>query len=121
MNQQNKGSLKIFFSYAESIGKTQAMLKAAEISRNQGVDVVVGHIAAHTSEQISALSAQLEWLDPDSDTFDIDLALTRKPELLLLDELILLLISYFLFHQYHDQLQQFFELLELVSLDLYLL
>ena len=84
MNQQMKGSLKIFFSYAESIGKTQAMLKAAEIAQKQGSDIVVGYIASHTSEQIFSLFAQFEWLDSDRDTFDIDLALTRKPELLLL-------------------------------------
>ena len=28
--QRAKGQLKIFFSYAESIGKTEAMLKAAQ-------------------------------------------------------------------------------------------
>ena len=87
MSRQTKGSLKIFFSYAESIGKTQAMLKAAEIARNQGIDVVVGYIAAHTSEQPAAFPTQLERLAPDSGTFDIDLALARKPELILLDEL----------------------------------
>ena len=87
MSRQMKGSLKIFFSYAESIGKTQAMLKAAEIARNQGIDVVVGYIAAHTPEQPATFPTQLERLAPDSRTFDIDLALARKPELLLLDEL----------------------------------
>lgn len=88
MDQRKRGNLKIFFSYAESIGKTQAMLKAAEIARKQGIDVVVGYIAAHTSEQVAALSAQLERLAPaGSNTFDLDLALARKPELLLIDEL----------------------------------
>ena len=87
MSRQTKGSLKIFFSYAESIGKTQAMLKAAEIARNQGIDVVVGYIAAHTPEQPATFPAQLERLAPDSRTFDIDLALARKTELILLDEL----------------------------------
>ena len=47
--QPAKGRLKIFFSYAESIGKTQAMLKAACAARAQGVDVLVGYIAPHTS------------------------------------------------------------------------
>ena len=45
MPQRKKGQLKIFFSYAESIGKTEAMLKAACAAQKQGVDVLVGYIA----------------------------------------------------------------------------
>ena len=42
MEQIKKGRLKIFFSYAESIGKTHSMLKAALTAKEQGIDVVVG-------------------------------------------------------------------------------
>lgn len=88
MNQPEKGKLKIFFGYAESIGKTQAMLKAARTAKEQGVDVVVGCIAAHTLSQSTGLMEQLEVLNPDNcAVFDIDLALLRKPELILIDEL----------------------------------
>lgn len=48
MEPKKNGQLKIFFSYAESIGKTQAMLHAACGVQAQGVDVVVGYIAPHT-------------------------------------------------------------------------
>lgn len=88
MNQSVKGKLKIFFSYAESIGKTQAMMKAAWAAKERGVDVVVGYIAAHTSEQSSEHFARFEMLDSSNGSiFDIDRALERKPELILIDEL----------------------------------
>ena len=36
--KEAKGRLKIFFGYAAGVGKTYAMLKAANIAKNQGVD-----------------------------------------------------------------------------------
>ena len=88
MNQSERGRLKIFFGYAESIGKTQSMLKAAIAAKEQGIDVVVGYIAAHASEKSAELLSQLEQLDfAAADTFDIDRALARNPELILIDEL----------------------------------
>ena len=91
MPQRNKGQLKIFFSYAESIGKTQAMLKAAQSVKSQGVDVLVGYIAPHSSKETLALLEGLELLPPiayaDEEAFDLDRALARRPELILVDEL----------------------------------
>ena len=55
MPQRNKGQLKIFFSYAESIGKTQAMLKAAQSVKSQGIDVLVGYIAPHSPKNLGLL------------------------------------------------------------------
>lgn len=87
MSRQEKGRLKIFFSYAEGSGKTQAMMKAARTEKLQGADVVVGCIAPHTC--VSAdLTDGLELLSPDQmPEFDLDRALSRKPDLILLDEL----------------------------------
>lgn len=90
MDQIKKGRLKIFFSYAESIGKTHSMLKAALTAKEQGIDVVVGYVALHTLEKDSELAdvlSQLEWLSCEKQNFDIDLALSRNPELILVDEL----------------------------------
>ena len=91
MPQQKKGQLKIFFSYAESIGKTQAMLKAACAARAQGVDVLVGYIAPHTSPETLALQRGLACLPPlhidGQEEFDLDRALRRRPALILVDEL----------------------------------
>ena len=91
MPQRKKGQLKIFFSYAESIGKTEAMLKAACAAQKQGVDVLVGYIAPHTAPQTRALQRSLPCLPPlrigDQEEFDLDRALLRRPALILVDEL----------------------------------
>ena len=91
MKQVKQGQLKIFFSYAENIGKTQAMLKAAQTAKSQGVDVLIGYIAPHASIETLALMEGLEILGQsgadDTDTFNLNQALTRNPELILIDEL----------------------------------
>lgn len=92
---QTKGHLKIFFGYAAGVGKTYAMLKAAHIAKNQGVDVVAGYIEPHARPKTAALLNGLELL-PTKEVeyngitlheFDIDAALKRKPQLMLVDEL----------------------------------
>ena len=92
---QTKGHLKIFFGYAAGVGKTYAMLKAAHIAKNQGVDVVAGYIEPHARPETAALLNGLELL-PTKEVayngitlheFDIDTALKRKPQLMLVDEL----------------------------------
>ena len=40
--QQQRGRLKIFLGYAAGVGKTFAMLEAAQQRKIEGVDVVVG-------------------------------------------------------------------------------
>lgn len=79
-----KGKLKIFFSYAPGIGKTNAMLKAALEEKEKGRDVVVGYISMKASADVLFLTQKLEVL---GGSFDLDKALSRKPELLILDEL----------------------------------
>ena len=38
--KEQTGNLKIFFGYAAGVGKTSAMLKAAQSARQHGIDVV---------------------------------------------------------------------------------
>ncbi|WPL37687.1 hypothetical protein [Malacoplasma iowae] len=44
MEKKNKGKLKIFFGYSAGVGKTYAMLEAAQLLKKQQVDVVVGSL-----------------------------------------------------------------------------
>lgn len=90
-----KGRLRIFFGYAAGVGKTYSMLKAAHMAKKQGVDVVAGYIEPHERPQTAALLNGLEILPAKEvkynnivlNEFDIDAALERKPQLLLVDEL----------------------------------
>lgn len=92
---QTKGHLKIFFGYAAGVGKTYAMLKAAHIAKNQGVDVVAGYIEPHARPETAALlnglkllpTKEVEYNGIKLHEFDIDTALKRKPQLMLVDEL----------------------------------
>ena len=87
MEQQSRGRLTIFFSYSRGIGKTHAMLKAAWTAKERGVDTVVGYLAPHAVEKTKELLDGLELLfDPESgEEFPLELALKRRPELILVD------------------------------------
>lgn len=90
-----RGKLKIFFGFAAGVGKTFAMLEAAHIAKTSGVDVVAGYIEPHTRPQTLALLDGLEVLpvqhvkykDITLKEFDIDGAIKRNPQLILVDEL----------------------------------
>lgn len=93
--KQDQGRLKIFFGYAAGVGKTFAMLEAAHEAKKAGVDVIAGYIEPHTRPATLALLNGLEQLDPllvehkgiVLKEFDLDMAMKRKPELILVDEL----------------------------------
>ncbi|MBC7853852.1 MAG: sensor histidine kinase KdpD, partial [Pirellulaceae bacterium] len=81
--------------YAAGVGKTYAMLLEARRQKSAGVDVVVGYCEPHGRTETEALLEGLESLsfkmvEYRSVTireFDLDAALARNPELLLVDEL----------------------------------
>lgn len=89
------GKLKIFFGYAAGVGKTYAMLEAAHQAQKEGMDVVVGYVEPHARPDTLALLDGLESLPCKEidyrgiklKEFDLDRALQRKPQLILVDEL----------------------------------
>lgn len=91
----NRGRLKIFFGYAAGVGKTYAMLQAARQAKKRGVDVVAGYVEPHARPQTMALLKGLEQLPTQMipyngmtlREFDLDAALKRRPQLILVDEL----------------------------------
>lgn len=92
---EQQGRLKIFFGYAAGVGKTYAMLKAAQAAKRRGVDVVLGYVEPHTRPETAALAGGLEQL-PTLELsykgitlreFNLDAAMKRKPALLIVDEL----------------------------------
>ncbi len=89
------GKLKIFFGYAAGVGKTYAMLDDAQEQYRSGVDLLVGYIEPHTRPETMQLLQGLPLLPPKTilyrnielKEFDLDEALKRKPQLILVDEL----------------------------------
>jgi two-component system, OmpR family, sensor histidine kinase KdpD len=94
-SRAGRGKLKIFFGYAAGVGKTYAMLEAARREKAQGVDVVVGYVEPHGRPDTEALLLGLEQVPLRAvlyqgvtlREFDLDAALKRRPQLLLVDEL----------------------------------
>lgn len=92
---RKRGKLKIFFGYAAGVGKTYAMLEAAQEMKKEGYDVVVGYVEAHQRLETNALLAGLEKIPTlvvskrgvNTFEFDLDTALNRKPDIILVDEL----------------------------------
>jgi two-component system sensor histidine kinase KdpD len=91
-----RGRLTIFFGAAPGVGKTYTMLAAArgEIE-DQKRDTVVGIVETHGRYDTGALLIGLELLPRRAvehrgirlEEFDLDAALKRKPQLVLVDEL----------------------------------
>lgn len=91
---EKQGKLKIFFGYASGVGKTYAMLRSAHQKKEQGIDVAVGCIGEQTGSQTRDLLCGLEQIPAKQIPYeggilrelDIDAALERKPQLILVDE-----------------------------------
>src|SRR5881275_592093 len=88
-----RGKLKIFFGAFPGAGKTNAMLTAAQRVRDGGRDVVAGVVDAHESADRFLLEG-FEVLPPLkrdgmalAGELDLDAALARRPEVILLDDL----------------------------------
>ncbi|MGR4870546.1 DUF4118 domain-containing protein [Variovorax sp. LARHSF232] len=90
-----RGKLRIYFGASAGVGKTWAMLSAAQRERQAGRDVVIGVVETHGRADTAALLAGLEQLPRRAmayrgrvlDEFDLDAALARKPAVILVDEL----------------------------------
>lgn len=89
-----RGRLKIFLGYAAGVGKTYAMLEAAQQRQKQGMDVVVGYIETHgrveTEAFVSGLEIlprrQVEYHGVKLPELDVDAVLKRRPGLVVVDE-----------------------------------
>src|SRR5579864_3973649 len=91
-----RGKLTIFFGAAPGVGKTYTMLEAARLeAEDQKRDVVIGIVETHGRYDTGALLIGLELLPRRSiehkgiklDEFDLDAALKRRPQVVLVDEL----------------------------------
>ena len=94
-DKSNRGKLKIFFGMCAGVGKTYAMLQAAHVELSKGTDVVIGVVETHGRKETIALTEGLEVVHRKKykykstlvEEMDLDAIITRKPQLVLVDEL----------------------------------
>jgi len=95
VREARPGRLKIFLGAAPGVGKTYAMLCAAQLYRRRGVDVVVGLIETHGRQDLEQLlqdieqisRTQIEYRGRQIEEMDVASILKRRPQLVLVDEL----------------------------------
>ncbi len=93
--RESRGKLKIFIGAAPGVGKTYAMLRAAQARKKDGADVAVGIVETHQRSETLALMKGLDVVPRLSiayrgipfEEMDLDAVLRRKPALALVDEL----------------------------------
>jgi len=94
--KRQRGRLKVFFGASAGVGKTFAMLQGARRRMaEEHIDVVVGVVETHGRSETASLleglevlpQLQIEYRGRMLSEFDLDAALARKPQLLLVDEL----------------------------------
>jgi two-component system, OmpR family, sensor histidine kinase KdpD len=90
-----RGKLRIYFGASAGVGKTYAMLSAAQRAQQAGQKVLVGVAETHGRQETMALLADLTLLPLRKVLhrgqvlleLDLDAALAAKPDILLVDEL----------------------------------
>jgi len=95
IEKSRRGTLKIYIGHAAGVGKTYQMLEDAHNLRKQGVDVVAGLIETHgraeTAEKAAGIETiprrRLEYKGCVLEEMDLPAILTRRPEVVIVDEL----------------------------------
>ncbi len=90
-----RGRLKVFFGMCPGVGKTYAMLQAAQQKQKEGVEVLIGVVETHGRKETGALleglaicpRAQVEYKGATIEEMDLDSILMWHPPLVVVDEL----------------------------------
>src|SRR5262249_31063065 len=92
-DRAERSRLRIFMGAAPGVGKTYAMLEAAQERRREGVDIVVGVVETHGRAETEALLTSLEVIPKRGIEYrgrtlyemDLDAILARRPAIVLVD------------------------------------
>ena len=92
---QEPAKLRIYIGAAPGVGKTYIMLNDANLTRQQGVDVVIGLVESHGRKETEAQIRDLEivpqkvipYRGVNLKEMDIDAIQARHPETVIVDEL----------------------------------
>ncbi len=93
--REQRGKLKVFLGAAPGVGKTYEMLSSARRKRRDGSDVVIGIVETHGRRETLALveglplvpRQRVPYEGRELEEMDLDAILSRRPQLVLVDEL----------------------------------
>jgi two-component system, OmpR family, sensor histidine kinase KdpD len=95
IRRAQRGHLRIYLGYVAGVGKTYQMLLEGHRLKEEGIDAVVGLVETHGREETTKLvhgleivpRKRLEYRGVVLEEMDVDSILSRKPEVVLIDEL----------------------------------
>ncbi len=95
VRRSRRGRFKIYIGMSAGVGKTYRMLQEAHALRRNGVDVQIGYIETHGRAETVALleglpvipRRRLFYKGKDLEELDVPAILTRRPEVVVVDEL----------------------------------
>lgn len=95
IRRSQRGRLKIYLGYAAGVGKTYQMLLEGHRLKKDGIDAAIGVVETHGRAETAALLTGLELIPVRKTTYrgidieemDLDAILTRRPSVVLVDEL----------------------------------
>jgi len=93
--REKRGHLKVFLGMCPGVGKTYAMLEAAQRELKNGRDIIIGYVETHGRKETDALTVGLPLIPRKISEhrgiplteMDLDAVLARRPQLALVDEL----------------------------------
>ena len=93
--KSSRGKLHIFFGMCAGVGKTYSMLKVAREEKKKGTDIIIGYVETHNRRETAELAEGFELIPRRSYEYksallqemDIDAILSRKPGIVVVDEL----------------------------------
>jgi two-component system sensor histidine kinase KdpD len=93
--REKRGRLKVFLGMCPGVGKTFAMLEAAQRELRAGRDIIVGYVESHQRKDTDALIAglpqvprlELAYRGVTLTELNLDAVLARRPQIALVDEL----------------------------------
>jgi two-component system sensor histidine kinase KdpD len=93
--RETRGRFKLFIGAAPGVGKTYEMLRVGKAKLAEGTDAVIGVVETHGRAETAAMVGAFEtvprrkltYKGREVDEMDLDAILTRRPELVLVDEL----------------------------------
>src|SRR5680860_1238638 len=95
LSREQRDGLKVFLGAAPGVGKTYAMLLAAQEAHREGHDIVIGVVESHGRRETEALCDGIEaisllpvtYRERQFEEFNLDAVLARKPAIVVIDEL----------------------------------